>query len=111
MPWQTKAKDKLERKELDTKMNTPTTFTILSRTDTGEYLSQFLFFLPDMPTWSKDIDAVFCFQSHSDAESNARLILGRLGDLKNAKVGLKLAKMEEKNGELVVGDWHQVVVW
>ncbi|MCX6135892.1 MAG: hypothetical protein NTV54_00125 [Ignavibacteriales bacterium] len=92
-------------------MNPPTTYTILSRTDTGEYLSQFLFCLPDPPMWSKDIDAVFRFQSHSDAEANARLILGRLGDPKNEKVGLKSAKVEKKKGEIVVGTWYSMVVW
>jgi len=57
-------------------MNTLTTFTILSRTDTGEYLSHFLFCLPDAPTWSRDFDAAFSFESHSAMEANARLILG-----------------------------------
>ena len=43
-------------------MPIPTTYTIISRNDTGGYLNRFEFFSPEMPTWS-----------HSDAESNARL--------------------------------------
>jgi hypothetical protein len=36
-------------------MPIPTIYTIISRSDTGEYLSRFEFFSPEMPTWSKDI--------------------------------------------------------
>lgn len=66
--------------------------TILSRTDTGEYLSHFLFFDPEAMTWTKDVNEVFCFRLHSDAECNARLILDRLHDPINRNVGLKNAK-------------------
>jgi hypothetical protein len=75
-----------------------------SRTDTGE------FFSPEMPTWSKDVNRAFGFRSHSDAEVNARLILDRLNDLTNRRVGLKCAKAEVKNGGLVVGERYQVNV-
>jgi hypothetical protein len=91
-------------------MSIPITYTILSRTDTGEYLSQFLFFLPDLATWSKDINEVFCFRSHSDAECNARLILDWLHDPTNRRVGLKCAKAAVKDGKLNVGEWHAVNV-
>ena len=88
----------------------PTTYTIISRNDTGEYLSRFEFFSPEMPTWSKDINEAFCFRSHSDAESNARLILDRLDDQLNRRVGLKYAGAEVKNGKLVVGEWRQICI-
>jgi len=91
-------------------MTLPTTYTILSRSNTGEYLSHFLFFDPNAMTWTKDINEVFCFRSHTDAECNARLILDRLDDPTNRSVGLKSAKAEVKDGELVVGDWYSVNV-
>ena len=91
-------------------MTIPTTHTIISRTDTAEYLSRFEFFSPEMPTWSKDINAAFCFRSHSDAESNARMILDRLGDPLNRRVGLKIAGVEMKNGKLVVGEWCSICI-
>jgi hypothetical protein len=91
-------------------MPIPTTHTIISRTDTSEYLSRFEFFLPEMPTWSKDINESFCFRSHSDAESNARLILDRLDDPLNRRVGLKIAGAEMKKGKLVVGDWYSICI-
>jgi hypothetical protein len=84
-------------------MNFPTTYTILSRTDTGEYLSHFLFFEPESLSWTKDLDEVFCFSTYTSAECNARLILDRLNDPVNRKVGLKCAKATVKDGELEVG--------
>jgi hypothetical protein len=50
-----------------------------------------------MPTWSKDLKDAFYFRSHSDAKCNARLILDRLDDPLNRRVGLKSAGVEEKN--------------
>jgi hypothetical protein len=91
-------------------MTIPTTRTIIRRTDTGEYLERFLFFDPESLTWTKDPDHVFCFRSHSDAESNARLILDRLDDPTNRRVGLKCAKAVVKDGELNVGEWFSVNV-
>jgi len=91
-------------------MNLPTTCTILSRTDTGEYLSHFLFFDPDSMTWTKDVNEAFCFRAHSDAECNARLILDRLNDPTNRSVGLKSAKAVVKDGELVIGEGYAVNV-
>ena len=64
-------------KNIYRRMTIPTTYTIISRSDTSEYISRFEFFSPEMPTWS-----------HSDAESNARL-----------DDPLKYA-----NGKLVVGE-------
>jgi hypothetical protein len=90
-------------------MTIPTTYTIISRS-TGEYLSRFEFFSPDLPTWSKDIKETFCFGSHSDAESNARLILDRLDDQLNRRVGLKYASAEVKKGKLVVGEWRSICI-
>ena len=92
-------------------MNLSITYTILSRTDTNEYLSHFLFFDPASMTWTKDINEVFCFRSHSDAEANARLILDRLNDPTNRRVGLKCVKAVVKDGELVVGEWYPVNVF
>lgn len=91
-------------------MSIPTTYTILSRSDTGEYLSHFLFFEPESIKWAKDIGDVFYFRSHSDAECNARLILDRLDDPVNRRVGLKCAKAEVRDGELEVGKWYEVNV-
>ena len=91
-------------------MTFPTTYTILSRTDTREYLSHFLFFDPESMTWTKDINEAFCFRSHSDAECNARLILDRLNDPTNRQVGLKSAKATVMDGELDVGEWYSVNV-
>jgi hypothetical protein len=91
-------------------MTTPATYTILSRTDTGEYLSQFLFFDPESMTWTKDLNEVFCFRSHSDAECNARLILDRLHDPTNRRVGVKSAKATVQDGKLVAGHWYSVCV-
>jgi hypothetical protein len=91
-------------------MTIPTTHTIISRTDSGEYLHRFEFFSPDMPTWSKDINAAFRFRSHTDAESNARLILDHLDDPLNRQVGLKIAGVEIKNGKLNVGEWCSICI-
>jgi hypothetical protein len=91
-------------------MTIPTTHTIISRTDTGEYLSRFEFFSPDLPTWSKDINKAFCFRSHSDAEVNARLVLDRLDDPLNRRVGLKIAGAEMKKGRLVIGEWYSICI-
>jgi hypothetical protein len=91
-------------------MSLSTPYTILSRTDTNEYLSHFLFFDPESMTWSKEIDEAFCFRSYSDAEANARLILDRLHDPTNRRVVLKSAKAVVKDGELKVGEWYSVNV-
>jgi hypothetical protein len=91
-------------------MTIPTTYTILSRTDTGEYLKHFLFFDPESLTWTKDLNEVFCFSSYTSAECNARLILDRLNDPTNRRVELKCAKAVVKDEELDVGEWYSVNV-
>lgn len=91
-------------------MSIPTTYTILCRSDTGEFLSHFLFFDLQSLTWAKDQDEAFCFKTYSDAECNARLILDHLNDPVNRRVGLKCAKAVVKDGELEVGDWYSVNV-
>ena len=91
-------------------MTIPTTYTIISGSDIGEYLHRFEFFSPEMPTWSKDINEAFCFRSHNDAESNARLILDRLDDPLNRRVGLRIAGAEMKKGKLVIGEWYSICV-
>lgn len=91
-------------------MNFTTIFTIISRTDGGEYLSELLFFDPESMTWSNDINEAFYFRAHTDAECNARLILDRLHDPTNRHVGLKSAKAAVKDGELEVGEWYSVNV-
>jgi hypothetical protein len=90
-------------------MTIPTTYTIISRS-TGEYLSRFEFFSSEMPTWSKDINEALCFRSHTDAESNARLVLDRLDDSLNRRVGLKIAGAEMKKGKLVIGEWCPICI-
>jgi len=90
-------------------MTIPTTHTIISR-GTGEYLSKFEFFSPEMPTWSKDVTQAFRFRSHTDAEVNARLVLDRLDDPLNRRVGLKIAGAEMKNGKLVIGEWYSICI-
>jgi len=91
-------------------MHIPATYTILSRTDTSEYLSRFLFFLPDPPTWSKDIQEAFCFRSHSDAESNAKMILDRLDDPLNRQLGLKLAGVKVVGRKIEAGESYPLSV-
>jgi hypothetical protein len=91
-------------------MSIPTTYTILQRIDTCEYLLRFEFFSAEMPAWTKDINAAFGFRSHADAESNAKLILDRLNDPLNRRVGLKSASVEVKNGKPTVGEWYKVNV-
>ena len=91
-------------------MSLSTTYTILSRTDTDEDLSNFLFFDPESMSWTKDQNEAFCFRSHSDAEANARLILDRLHDPTNRRVGLKSGKAVVKDGELEVAEWYSVNV-
>jgi hypothetical protein len=91
-------------------MNIPSTCTLLSRTDTGEFLSHFLFFDPESMTWTKDQNEAFSFNTYSDAECNARLILDRVDDPVNRRVGLKCAKAVVKNDELDVGEWSPVNV-
>jgi hypothetical protein len=78
-------------------------YTILRRTDTNEYLSHFLFFMPDPPIWTRDPDEAFPFRTHSDAESNARLILERLGDPTNTKVRLRIG---DEEGMYPVNVWR-----
>ena len=86
------------------------TYIILSRSDTGEFLSHFLFFDPESMTWTKDLDEVFLFTTYTSAECNSRLILDRLGDPTNRRVGLKCAKTVLKDGRLDVADWYPVNV-
>ncbi len=91
-------------------MSITTTYTILSRTDTGKYLGHFAFYLPEPPSWTKDQNEAFCSKTHSDAECNAVLILDRLNDPVNRRIGLKCAKVVFKDGELEVGEWYAVNV-
>ena len=53
---------------------------------------------------------MFCFRSHTDAEVNARLILDRLDDQLNRRMGLKYTSAELKKGKLVVGEWRQICI-
>lgn len=91
-------------------MSIPTTHTIISRSDTGEYLSHFLFFDLQSLVWTKDQNEAFCFNTYSDAECNARLILSRLDDPTNRRVGLKCAKAVVKDGELEIGESYPMCV-
>ena len=50
----------------------------------------------------EEFDA-FCFHTYSDAECNARLILDRLDDSDNRRVGLKCAKAELRIKSLMSG--------
>jgi hypothetical protein len=58
----------------------PSTYTLLHRTDTNEYLTHFEFWDRNSIQWSANVDEAFLFRTHSDAEINGRMVLGWLGD-------------------------------
>jgi len=88
----------------------PSTYTILHRTDTNEYLSHFEFWDRNSIQWSANVNEAFLFRTHSDAEINGRMVLDWLGDPLNRHVGLSCATMEIRDDELTVGQWYSVNV-
>jgi hypothetical protein len=88
----------------------PSTYTILHRTDTNEYLSHFEFWDRDSIRWSTNADDAFLFKTHSDAEINGRMVLEWLGDPINRRVGLSCAKAEIRGRTQAVGQWYSVNV-
>jgi hypothetical protein len=82
----------------------PSTFTILHRFDTNEYLTHFEIWDRNSIRWSSNVDAAFLFKSHSDAEINGRMVLEWLGDPLNGAVGLTSAYAKLSDDELVLGN-------
>ncbi len=82
----------------------PSTYTILHRTDTNEYLSHFEFWDRNSLRWSANVDVAFLFRTHSDAEINGRMVLEWLGDPLNRSVGLMSSDTKLLDTELVLGN-------
>src|SRR3990172_1259094 len=88
----------------------PSTYTILHRTVTNEYLTRFEFWDRNSVRWSANADEAFLFKTHSDAEINGRMVLEWLGDPLNRSVRLVSSAAEIRRSELIVGDWYSVNV-
>ena len=88
----------------------PSTYTILHRIDTNEYLTHFEFWERNSIKWSANVDEAFLFKTHSDAEINGRMALEWLGDPLNRRVGLGQASVGITGGEMIVGTWYTVNV-
>ena len=88
----------------------PSTYTILHRTDTNEYLTHFEFWDRNSMQWSADVNEVFLFRTHSDAEINGRMVLDWLGDPLNRSVKLLQASVEIRDEEMDLGQWYSVNV-
>ena len=79
-------------------------FIILQRTDTQEYLSKFEFFTPDPPQWSSEPTDSLRFITHSDAESNFRLILDRMGDPLDRALRIRKCEVAVKGDEFIMSE-------
>ena len=86
----------------------PSTYTLLHRTDTNEYLANFEFWDRNSIRWSANVDEAFLFKTHSDAEINGRMVLEWLGDPLNRCVRLVCPTAEIRRSELIVGHWYSV---
>jgi hypothetical protein len=86
------------------------TYTILHRIDTNEYLTHFEFRDRSSMRWSANVDEVFLFKTHSDAEINGRTVLEWLGDPLNRHVSLCCANTEIRDDQMTVGQWDFVNV-
>ncbi|MGA3243621.1 MAG: hypothetical protein ABSE41_03325 [Bacteroidota bacterium] len=86
----------------------PTTYTILRRTDSKEYLSHFEFWDLNSINWSANVDEAFLFKTHSDAEINGRMVLEWLGDPLNRHVCLRQAGTKITGSEMTVGQWCSI---
>ena len=86
------------------------TFIILRRTDTSEYLTHFEFWDRNSVKWSANPDEAFLFKTHSDAEINGRMVLDWLKDPLNRNVKLVCAKAGIQKRAMVVGKWYSVNV-
>jgi hypothetical protein len=90
--------------------HTTSTYTILHRIDTNEYLSHFEFWDRNSIRWSANADEAFLFKTHSDAEINGRMVLEWLGDPLNRKIGLMSSKVTQRDSELVVEEQYPLNV-
>ena len=88
----------------------PSTYTILHRTDTNEYLTHFEFWDRNSIRWSANVDEAFLFRTHSDAEINGRMVLEWLKDSLNRNVSLMCANAKLQGRSMVVGEWYSVNV-
>ena len=88
----------------------PSTFIILRRVDTGEYLTHIEFWDRNSIKWSANSNEAFLFKTHSDAEINGRMVLDWLNDPLNRNVSLKCAKASVQDRSMVVGEWNSVNV-
>ena len=86
------------------------TYTILHRTDTNEYLTHFEFWDRNSIRWSANADEAFLFKTHSDAEINGRMVLEWLGDPLNRRVELSCAKAKICDRQMVLEQGHPVNV-
>ena len=99
------------QKNADIDMNQlPSTYTILHRSDTNEYLTHFEFWDRDSMQWSENVDEAFLFRTHSDAQINGRMVLEWLGDTLNRYVGLMEATAEIQSHTLIVRNCYPVNV-
>lgn len=81
----------------------PSTYTILHRTDTNEYLVHFECWDRNSMRWSVNVDEAFQFKTHSDAETNGRMVLDWLGDPLNRTVKLVYTIAGVRGNRLVFG--------
>jgi hypothetical protein len=88
----------------------PSTYTILQRADTNEYLTHFEFWDRNSVRWSANADEAFLFRTHSDGEINGRMVLEWLGDPLNRHVRLSCANTRTRDDQLTVGQWYSVNV-
>ena len=88
----------------------PSTCTILHRTDTNEYLTHFEFWDRNSIRWSVNVDEAFLLRTHSDAETNGRMVLEWLDDPLNRNLKLVCAKAGIQGRRLTVAEWYLVNV-
>ena len=86
------------------------TFIILRRSDTNEYLTHFEFWDRDSIKWSVNPDEAFLFKTHSDAEINGRMVLNWLDDPLNRNMNLMCAEVAIQDRKMVAGEWYSVNV-
>jgi len=67
-------------------------------------MSKFEFFTPDPPQWSSEATDSLRFITHSDAESNFRLILDRMGDPLNRTLRIRKRQVAVKDDEFMMSE-------